>query len=179
MGKQVNFFMHGGDEEAFLAVARGRGEVYILRYTSPTETFDLCEDLPPRDELGWFQVWLWDRSACKPPVAWWVEQQRYYTVDAFASEVIEFRRSYERDGRLIAGRIWTEFRGSRMGGPDVAFEKSPAFQKWYNSLASWIKRHYTRTPEGWYMGPGAKELHERGSRLGHADFASVVKLVRH
>jgi hypothetical protein len=179
MGKQVNFFMHGGDEEALLAAARQRGELYILRDTSPTETFDLHTDLPSRDELGWFQVWLWDRTVCKPPVASWVQQQSYYTVDRFASEVIELGRSYEDEGRLVRGRIWAEFTGWRTGASQVTFEKSPSFQKWFNSLASWIKRHYTRTPEGWYVGPGAQEFHQRGGRLVAANFAPVVKLVSH
>jgi hypothetical protein len=179
VGKQVNFFMYGTDEDAFLAAARQRGELYILRYTSPNETFEVLTDLPPSDEPGSFQVWLWDRSVCKPPVVSWVEQQRYYTIDRFASEVIEFNRSYEREGRLVRGRIWAEFATWQTSSPQVVTEKSLAFRKWFDSLAGWIKRRYTRTPDGWYMGPKAREFQQRGGHFLELDFAPVVKLVRH
>jgi hypothetical protein len=66
-----------------------------------------------------------------------------------------------------------------MEAPAETFQKSAAFRKWFNALVGWIKRHYVRTPEGWYMGPGAREFQQRGGRLVQLDFAPVVKLVRH
>lgn len=180
MGSQVNFYWYGTDELNFVEVARKRsGDLCLLRYTSPTETFEPLKDLPPIEEPFGFHVWLWDRSICKPPVVRWVEQQRYYTIDSSESEVIELSRPYVREGRLVRGRIWADLSVWATGAPAVRVEKSPAFRKSFNSLATWIKRHYTRTPDGCYAGPEAAEFQRRGGRLVQADFATVVKLVRH
>lgn len=180
MGSQVNFYWCGSDESQFMDVVRERsGDLCLLRYTSPTETFEPRKDLPLIGEPFGSHVWLWDRSICKSPVVQWVEEQSYFTIDPSQSEVIELWRPYEREGRLIRGRLWGELTGWRKESPSETFEKSPAFRKWFNSLASWIKRHYTRTPDGWYAGPEAKAFQQRGGRLIQVDFAPVVKLVRH
>ena len=180
MGQQVNFYWYGDDERNFFAAARQQsGDLHVLRYMSPDEHFEPLTELPPIAEPAGFHVWLWDQAECSAPVVRWVEQQRYFTVDPSASEVIELSRSYEREGHLIRGRLWAELAGWRMEAPAERFEKSATFQKWFKSLTGWIKRHYTKTPEGWYLGPEAKEFQQRGGRLAATDFAPVVKIVRH
>jgi hypothetical protein len=179
MGKQVNFYMYGSDEELFLSSARKHGDLYVLPDTSPTEVFEPLLELPGKDQLGWFHLWLWNGSICRPPIVRWIEQQSHYVIDPSPSEVIELSRSYESEGSLVRGRLWAELTGWRKEAPAEIFEKSLAFRKWFNSLASWIKRHYTRMPDGWYAGPGAAEFQRRGGRLIQANFASVVKIVRH
>jgi hypothetical protein len=180
VGQQVNFFWYGPDEVNFIEAARQRsGDLCVLRYMSASKPFEPISELPPIDELGGFHVWLWDRLACSAPVVQWVEQQRYYTVDPSASEVIELSRSYEREGNLVRGRLWAELTGWKVEAPNERFEKSVAFQKWFKSLAGWIKNNYTKTPEGWYLGPEAEKFRERGGRLSGADFAPVVKIVKH
>jgi hypothetical protein len=180
MGQQVNFFCYGSDERNLLEALRKRSaDLCFLRYTSPSEAFEPMKELPAMDEPAWFHVWLWDRSICTPPVTQWVDKQGYYTIDPSASEVIEFLRPYEREGRLLRGRLWAEISGWRMSAPTERVEKSAAFRKWFNSLTGWIKRHYTRTAGGDYLGPGAAEFYRRGGVLVQADFAPVVKIVKH
>ncbi len=180
MGEQVNFYWHGDDELSFLAAARKcSGDLQFLGYTSPTEVFKPLATLPSLGEPGSFHVWLWDRGISAPPITRWISQQRYFTIDSSASEVIQLSRPYERDGCLFRGRLWAEFKGWNASAPQSLSEKSPKFREWFRSLATLIKRDYTKAPEGWYLGPGAKGFLERGGKLGKSDFAPVVKLRKH
>lgn len=180
MGQQVNFFWHGDDEREFFEAARGlSGELRVLRYASQEETFERLDALPPIGEPGAFHLWLWDQAKCAPPVARWIAQQRYFTIDPSASEVIELSRSYERDGRLVRGRLWAETAGVHLDRPTEIFQKSPSFQAWFKALLRWVRSHYTRLPDGSYLGPRVKDLQANGAQLSHLDTAPVVKLFRH
>jgi hypothetical protein len=43
-------------------------------------------------------------------------------------------------------------------------EDEREFEQWYNKLARWIRRHYTRDPKyGDNIGPRAREAYENGT----------------
>lgn len=179
MGKQVNFYMHGSDEAAFLSAARERHTVHVLSYRSVAPAFEQLEPLPPAGP-HLFQLWLWSSDVCSAPVVRWVAQQQYYVIDGSQSEVIEFSRSHERDGALIRGRIWAEMFGLKSNEATYErYEKSPAFEKWFDSLTRWIKKNYAKVSLFEYAGPGALEFQRSGGKFRQADFASTVKLVQH
>ncbi|MEP1743724.1 MAG: hypothetical protein ABJI60_02625 [Kangiellaceae bacterium] len=58
-------------------------------------------------------------------------------------EVIEFDRSYQKDGIFYPGRLW-------LNG------LKPETEKLYQSIASYIRRNFTNE-DGWYLGKTANE----------------------
>ncbi len=180
MGKQINFYMHGDDELEFLAAARQRTGVLVFPYRSATEKLEPSKNLPQIGEPFAFSLWLWSPTECAPPVVQWVEPQRSYYIKEFASEVIQFSRSFKTDGALVRGRIWAEMVGSA-GAPEKMFRKSSSFEKWYDSLARWIKKNYEKLdgPLPEYVGPGAAKFRREGGTLKPVAMASTVKLVHH
>lgn len=106
-----------------------------------------------------------------------MEQQRYYVIDRFASEVIEFSRSYEREGILIRGRLSAEMSGTKPDG--TSLQKSSNFKKWFDSWVRWIRRNYAKDAHGDYVGAAAARFKQQGGTLRQADFAPAVKIVRH
>lgn len=181
MGKQINFYMHGDDELQFLAAARQRAEVLVLPYRSATEKFEPLKDLPQAGEAFAYGVWLWSPTECAPYEVEWVEPQRSYYVNRFASEVIEFSRSFEDEGALVRGRIWAEMVAIDPEDPNSFIRKSASFEKWFDSLVRWIKKNYEKVdgPIPEYVGHGAAKFKREGGKLKQVAMAKTVKLVQH
>lgn len=181
MGKQVNFYMDGDDELEFIAAARQRTEVLVFPYRSATETFEPLADLPQIGEPFAFSLWMWSPTECAPPIVQWIEVQRAYYINEFASEVIQFSRSIKDDGVLVRGRIWAEMVGTDPQDPAGVFRKSASFEKWFDSLVRWIKKNYEKIdgPVPEYVGPGAAKFRRGGGVLKPVAMAQTVKLVRH
>jgi hypothetical protein len=176
MGKQVNFYMAASDEANFMDFVRSNRSVGITIDGTRTEGISLLADLPERGRPFWFSVWLWDQDNSPSPVLQYVPQQQYFVVDRFASEVIEFTRSYLDGDRLVRGRIWAEMTFLKTDG--VAQNKDTCFRKWFDELANWIKRRSTRDRCGDYVLPGAAEYAAQGGRLVQAVYAESVKQLR-
>lgn len=171
MGRQVNFYMTEKDEEEFVAFVRSTGDVCILPYRLPTESLECLENLPEPGTPFWLSLYLWNRDLSPEPRLYYIEKQKHWYFDDFASEVIEFSRCYWHQGRLGRGRIWAEMTGWDENEPDKTFRKSDAFQKWYSRLARWIKRKGKRDKNGDYVLPGAQQFAEQGGVLVQAVFA--------
>lgn len=175
MGKQVNFFMAASDEADFIKFARSDRNVGITIDGTPTDSLSLLDELPERDIPFWFTVWLWDQDNSPSPILQYIPEQNYFVVDRFASEVIEFSRSYLDEGRLVRGRIWAEMGVWRSDG--TLHNKGVSFEKWFDRLANWIKRHSVRDDRGDYLLPGAADYAKQGGKLVQAVYAKTVKHV--
>lgn len=177
MGRQVNFYMTDADEAEFVEFVRSDRNVGIFMYAMPTNDIPLLTELPKQGVPCWCALYLWDRDHSPAPKIDYVPQQRYYVVDPFASEVIEFSRSHLDEGRLVRGRIWAEMGVWQSDGTLVS--KSESFRKWFDRLANWIKRRSVRDKLGEYILPGAAEYAKQGGRLVQAVFAKSVKYFFH
>jgi hypothetical protein len=177
MGKQVNFYMTNEDERDFLAFARSDRSIGVfMDIQKSKEICFLDEELPDRETPGWFALSLWDRHCSPPPVLRYIHAQDHFAVDRIESEVIEFDRSTFDEGLLVRGRIWAEMSFWTEG---VLVRKRKSFQKWFDRLASWIKRHAVRDEAGDYVLPGAAEYQKQGGKLVQVVFADSVKHVHH
>lgn len=170
MGKQVSFYMTAQDERDFLGFVWSNGNVAVFKSIQESPHIVELHEMPKQGEDFWFSMCLWNRDVSPAPKLEYIEQQRYYSVDECESEVIQFHRCGFDDGRLVRGRIWAEMAYWRFDNPPVPVKKGLEFVKWYNRLASWIKRHSTRNSVGDYMMPGAVELDKSGGTLCEAVF---------
>ena len=161
MGRQVEFYMWGQDEREFIDFVKSTGEVIILPYTSPKADMPALAELPPASDE--FMLWLFNRNVSSRLLTRFVQQQDYNVVDRDLSSVVEFSRTVLSEGVLVPGRLWAIF---NYVTPDMQWAyKEPEFKKWYERLARWIRKNYSRDPDlghGFYFGPEARELARTG-----------------
>ncbi len=163
MGKQINFYMTNSDEEEFLNFVRSDRSVGVFMVTMPTDSIPLLTELPQSEIPFWLSICLWDRDNSPQPNLRYVTEQKYYVVNKSTSEVIEFLRSNIKKRSISRGRIWAEMAMWESDGTLV--RKSETFEKWYDRLARWIRRHSVRYDKGVYVMPGAAEFKKQGGRL--------------
>lgn len=86
-------------------------------------------------------------------------------IDENQSPVMHFERSlFDDEGALCGGRLWTwlDVTGDMQRNP--AFPD--AFRRMWVQLRDYIVSNSTKSnPAGWYIGKGARALHERGTVL--------------
>jgi hypothetical protein len=165
MGKQVNFYMNEDDEHAFFNFLRSTGELRIFSYTSNSATPNELFELPSRETLFWACQFLQNASTSSDPIMKFIKTQSYYIPDVAESELIEFSRSFVDEGRLVRGRIWAEM---NRYDSSIIVRKPQNFLKWYERIASWIKRNSTRNSCGDYILPGAAKFAAEGGHLCQA-----------
>jgi len=165
VGKQVNFYMLPPDEREFLDSAFADEQVEVLSRDGETidpagvQASSAAEAKEHRylllhrrgEPLRYREAIMTDGPRRG--------QSRLY-VDSSRSNVIELSRSWlDMDNeRLHRGRLWAEMRRLE---DDRFVHKGVEFERWYDSLARWIRRHCHRilVPEmlGEYAGPEAYE----------------------
>ncbi len=167
MGKQVNFWMLPEDEDTFLKFLRQDPNNTLVRYYSDKAidviSFDVVQTL---NELA---VFIWNTSF--PSLEGFVEKntdrqgQVFFGIDVWRAPVIEYSRStFTTDNRLLRGRIWAEM--YPLIGQEF-IHKGTEFEKWYDSIARWLRRNLIRVKELYaYMGPEALQWYqEKGGLL--------------
>jgi hypothetical protein len=162
MGRQVRFFMDRNDEKRFVEFVRSSRDVVILPYDSPDPRFPPLNDLPDYSSDNFsFMLWLFNPRVSSRLETDYVPEQHHYTIDRDTSSVVEFSRTI-REGNIVRpGRLWAEF---KYLDPDRKWAlKEPEFKKWYESLAKWIRKNYSREIDpDFYFGPGALKLVKEG-----------------
>ena len=169
MGRQIGFYFDKRDEEKFLDFFSNEPVEFI--------SYDVLSQ--PRCEA--YRAFENDHpkgSRSQALICYECELERLtyrstkggdFYVCSGTSPVIEFTRAYyDPDlSALISGRIWYErtFWDKDENGNDILVEKNPELLRLYNRLASWIRRHCKRLPNGNYLGPHAEKLHEKGAEL--------------
>ena len=171
MGTQINFYMTENDEREFMEFLRRDHEVGVLQDRTATPEPAILAELPDLRSPWGFSVWLWHAGISSPPKLRFVAAQNHYCLDPMPNEVVEFSRSRMDEGRLVRGRLWTEFVGWDRRGPSVTFRKSDAFKKWFNRLSGWIKRRATVDSAGDYLLTDAAEFVEHGGTVCQAVLA--------
>lgn len=146
MGKQVNFYMLGEDEERFASYLLDQAGAVLIGAGSLDGGVPFLKQLPTQDAPP---VWRDDLFLARPgyPVlmrrgimrAGPLQGQEVFLVDGSNSSVIEFTRSRLVGERLTRGRIWAEM--TRLQGDRLVY-KGEEFEKWYDRIAGWIRRHY-------------------------------------
>ena len=155
MGKQVNFYMTPSDEAALLGELRKHGGVALVKERSRTTQPTELEGFPRQGTVESREgVVLWNPHVDSTLLL--VPAGSIHFVDKERSAVIEFSQSEVTDEEIRRGRIWAE-----MMTPEGT-AKSDGFRKWYDSVARWIKRNYTRNEDGFYVGPDAAKRIEGG-----------------
>lgn len=159
MGRQIRFFMDGGDEKTFIDFARTTGEVLMLVDPSPKADFNPVSELPNVSVTKfWTRVWLFNKSVSSNLVPVFVPNQRYYMIDCLRSSVVEFRRTTRSDDAMRPGRLWMEYKYANPDGRNW-IPKEPEFKAWYDTLARWIRKNYSREIDpDFYVGAGALKL---------------------
>jgi hypothetical protein len=169
VGKQIRFFMTREDEGVFIGFVRSTGNIAILPYTSPSPSFPPVGKLPePSSTKFWADFWLHNRDTSPEPATDFLSQQGYYVIDESRSEVIEFSRTVQEGSVLRPGRLWVEFKFLDETGIKL-LPKGAEFKNWYESLARWIRRNYSREVDpDYYVAPDALRLiKEDKVRLEH------------
>lgn len=166
MGKQINFFMTAEDEREFAQFVREDPDaVFIARQTTTSkllefsypEEADRSEHIQHRTHLC-----IWNKRICREVT------MVHYSPESFAvrginEELIEFSRCFLHGRTMVAGRLY-----ANMYSLDEArrqlIRKGTEYERWYNKLARWIRRHYTRDPKyGYHIGPRARGAYESGT----------------
>ncbi len=155
MGRQIHFYMLPEDRNEFLSfVQQGDSVLATLRdantgQVNPSTDFDMHKTLS-----------LWNCRLSPHPQRKWVPEPGYYRIDDSKTPTLEFVPSFtatwEGNPALGQGRLYGVFEG-----------KPKAFEKWYEMLARWIRKHYKRSPTsmGGYVGPAAYEFYKTGGYL--------------
>ena len=171
MGKQVNFYMLGADEQDFIRFVLGDSRVVLLGTPSFTDSPRILNELPSEysPELD-YAVYLWRQGdplflRHTVMIGGPLIGREAYFVDSDSS-VIEFIRSrlFAEDHVITRGRIWADMQRLEHG---AFVYKGEEFEKWYDGLAAWIRKHYRKIGARpyTYIGPEAFTLYEQGFRL--------------
>lgn len=165
MGKQIRFFMTAEDEREFAEFVREDPDaIFIARQarTSNILEFSYPEEADDNDHiLHKTKLWIWNRRICASV------KTTQYSPDTFSvlginEELIAFSRCFLHGHTIVAGRLYADMYSLDETGKQLS-RKGMEFQRWYNKLAGWIRRQYTRDPKyGDSIGPGALEAYERG-----------------
>ena len=167
MGRQVEFYMTEADEKEFMDFVRTTGKIEILPYFMKV-TSERLASLPslgfdPQSDCVFLYNSLVPGELIIKPLDFPVlpEKPGRWSVDDSNSPVIEFSRSEQRGNGLMEGRIYATFKLVRWDLNSLV-PKDPAFAKWYDKIARWIKRRYTRIESLTYASPRALKFKEEG-----------------
>jgi hypothetical protein len=157
MGRQVQLHMLPKDLRVFLGFVQARDPVVATLRSSDAPQLKPIPD--PSSETRVLVLWnqaLLGSLERKHVV---VPGREYYGVDGI-SPTLEIVPSQPTDwnGRasLLQGRIYASFDTPVAG-----------YEKWYNSLARWIRKSFIKNPLplGGYIGPAAYEWYKKGGLL--------------
>lgn len=137
-------------------IARQTRTSKILEFSYPEEA-DRSEHLQHRTELC-----IWNKRICgKVTMVQYSPQS--FAVRGINEELIEFSRCFLHGRTLVAGRLYADMYSLDEARKQL-IRKGIEYEKWYNKLARWIRRHYTRDPKyGDNIGPRAREAYESGT----------------
>jgi hypothetical protein len=163
MGKQVNFFMMGEDEQQFAEFILQDRRVVFVPEVAQSKPIPQFRSLEEADRTNYPQALLiWNRGIGR---ALTVKQYGAgnVRVDKANDAVIEFHRSILHNGKvLVAGRIWAEMVKFDEDRIQTTY-KGKDFERWFDSIARWLRTEYEREAKyGIYIGHQAKRLAETG-----------------
>jgi hypothetical protein len=165
MGKQILFFMTAEDEREFAQFVLQDPDVLFIE--RQTDTSDIVECAAPGDPdrgLGVMSpaLGIWNKRIC-PRVTMVKCAPGSFWARADHEELVEFSRCNLHGRTMLAGRLYMDMHFLNETQTQL-IRKNPEFEKWYNRLAGWIRRHYARDPKyGDKIGPRALEAYKNGA----------------
>jgi hypothetical protein len=165
MSVQINFFAAEGDDRALCGRARELG-LWII----PT---NWKRDEPWPKEFGPSEKRVCGLSIVAPdnlhPVEVLPKGSGWLRAGWATDPVLEFDRSVVSGTDIVAGRIWwSDY------PPDFARRTKPPFA----SLRKWIRAHWKRRGDGFYVGPEAERLIAQGYEALYLPRGTVVETVK-
>jgi|GEM_PF-2877268 len=169
--RQINFLMTAEDDAKFCAMLLERTDTLILQrrfHISPSPV--ALSSFPP---FGPNEIFELLNIELKPMIALTQRGMGEFS-DRFLPSIksepfIEFNRCYTKNQVLYAGRVWS------WSGYDDPYSRTRAYTSWYNSIASWIKRHYASTGRAFWVGPDAKRWLESGGKVWPPPLESALR----
>jgi hypothetical protein len=160
MGRQIHFYMLPEDRNAFLLFVQEGGSVVVISRDADSSKVRPLADIDVGNSKT---LCLWNQRLLPLLERKWVPDPGYYRVDELRMPVLELTPSlsttWEGKPALVQGRLFGDF--------DPHLEKPPQFEKWYESLARWMRKNYRKSPAsiGGYVGPAAYEFYNKGGYL--------------
>lgn len=160
MGHQLYFYMTPKDRGEFLNFVQKLAPTLVALRDS-----DVSETQPANSseiDSGGTLV-LWKRTSDSRLVRKWVPDPGYFRVDTLKEPALEYMSSFpslwKEEPALGQGRLFGNF--------EPYLDKPADFMKWYEVLAGWIRKHYSKNKKvmGGYVGPDAQEFANQGGCL--------------
>ena len=154
MGRQVVFHLHPDDAGGFEGFLRSSTNLAVLAQPQPTlEVVEAASLFAIADEPR-FERLLVRRSDLVLVRTTHVPAQGYYLVDKLRSPVIEFTPGINTVSTEAGrGRLWHPTSYFDESGRRI--EMPSEFLAWAGKVLSWVRRHWSRTPDGDYLSPSA------------------------
>jgi hypothetical protein len=150
---QVNFFMLPEDEADFVEVLAAREDTRVF----PAHGLDIPATLHSNG------LTLFNRKLGWPPIVDATEVEAplraFTSLDRYKEPHITWSRSYCEGKTLFAGRIY-----AKIGWLDQPTANTTC-QRWYDSLARWIRQRYERQNRLWWVSPRARAWWHEGGLL--------------
>jgi hypothetical protein len=165
MGKQISFFMTSEDEREFAQfVTEDPDVVFIPRQSKTSNVLEFLypEEADHSERIQHRTLCIWSKRICGK-VTMVQYSPESFAVRGINEELIEFSRCFLHGRTMVAGRLYADMYSLDEAAKQL-IRKGIEYEKWYNKLARWIRRHYTRDPKyGNNIGPRAREAYESGT----------------
>lgn len=160
MGRQIQIHALPSDINDLVIAMRDKEPIQIATRRGKTATPNRLAFIP--DNLSGHTLVLWtERFAPNLNREYVAAQPPYFLVRESTESVLELSLSgfttWECQDALTQGRLYGVFQG-----------KEPEFEKWYERIIRYVRRHWAKNPVSWmggYIGPAANEWFDRGGLL--------------
>jgi hypothetical protein len=163
MGRQLQFYLTPSDLAVLEVALRASQEVAALPWRAPRPEPTVVESFRI-ERMGKTPLTLYlARPADLGAVAFReVAAQGYWTVDDLRSPVVELARCHFDGKTLRRGRLY--YATGYYGGDGAWVDKPKAFLAWADALLRTARKALWREPRlDAYLGPEARELHDRNA----------------
>jgi hypothetical protein len=162
MGRQIIFHMFPEDREAFLSFVQARDHVIVTEFSGDSADVRPV-DLKNRQSKGRDALCLWNLALLPTLERTYIPDSTigpYYRID-YTLPILEFSVPtpvlWDETPALTQGRLYA-----------YAYQDLPALRTWYEALARWLRKNFSKNPITWmsgYVGPSARQWFEHGGLL--------------
>ncbi len=169
--------MSRDDETAFLAHVKGTGRAELFPSVLETERPEPVLALPDKVSatLAEKRFFFFNHEVSSRLFSIQSKDASHYSFDWMRSSAIEYQRCVIEEEVMYPGRIFADFTYYDRKSNSL-LTKELEFEKWYESLAKWIRKSYhpirlydpgrSKVPS-WilYAGPGAQSFNKAGGKF--------------
>lgn len=163
------FYTSAEDEVQLLRFVMTTGSIEILPSKMDSASSRFTELPDPLSDLGSIKVFLYNRDiAGGPPLEKSEEDGFYHPAfsDFSDAPIVEFFRSVPRpeQKRVSRGRIAAHVQHFSADG-SAPLRKPIEFEGWYDILAKWVRKNFSKASWSTFAGDGALNLQKQGWEL--------------